>query len=249
MFKATISEVDVFRDSVVAIGELIDEGVFKVNKNGMSLLAADRAMVSVVDFKMPATVFEEFKLDKDETLGVNISNFVSVVKRTKPKDKLTFELKGNSLEVRMVNGSSRKFLVPLLDIKEEDIPPIDQLDFKANAKLKVDVLKSGVEDADVVADTIVFHASDGKFVMKAAGDVSSTELMLEKGHDSLLDLKVSGEVNSRYPLDYMKKMIKASKLSEEATLSWAKDYPIRLGFKAVDKVEMNFILAPRVQDD
>jgi proliferating cell nuclear antigen len=249
MFKATISDVDVFKDSIIAIGELIDEGVFKVNKNGLSLLAADRAMVSVVDFKLPATVFEEFKIDKDETLGINISNFVSVIKRAKPKEKLSFELKGNTLEVRMSNGSSRKFVVPLLDIKEEEIPPIDQLAFKANARVKVDILKSGVDDADVVADTIVFHASDGKFRMNAAGDVSSTELMLEKGNESLLDLKVDGDVKSRYPLDYLKKMIKASKLSDEAMLSWSKDYPLKLGFKDVDKVEMNFILAPRVQDD
>lgn len=249
MFKGTISDVNVFKDSITAIGELIDEGVFKLNKNGMSLLAADRAMVSVVDFKLPATVFESYKLEKNQTLGVNISNFVSVIKRVKPKDKLSFELKGNTLEVMMINGSSRRFVVPLLDIKEEDIPPIDQLSFKVNARLKVDVLKSGVEDADVVADTIIFEASKDKMVMKASGDVSSAELSLKKGDESLLKFKVDEEVKSRYPLDYLKKMVKASKLSDEASISWSKDYPLKLGFKDVDKVEMNFILAPRVQDD
>ena len=121
MFKATIADVAVFRDSIIAIAELIDEGIFKITKNGMSLLAADRAMVSVVDFKLPATVFEEYKVEKDQTLGVNISNFVSVIKRAKPEDKLTFELKGNTLEVRMLNGGARKFVVPLLDIKGEEI--------------------------------------------------------------------------------------------------------------------------------
>ncbi|OGI15682.1 proliferating cell nuclear antigen (pcna) [Candidatus Micrarchaeota archaeon RBG_16_49_10] len=249
MFKATIADVAVFRDSIIAIAELIDEGIFKITKNGMSLLAADRAMVSVVDFKLPATVFEEYKVEKDQTLGVNISNFVSVIKRAKPEDKLTFELKGNTLEVRMLNGGARKFVVPLLDIKGEEIPPIDQLAFKAKVKVKVDVLKSGVEDANVVADTIVFHANDGTFRMNAAGDISSTELVLEKGNDSLISLEVDGDVKARYPLDYLRKMIKASKLSDEATISWAKDYPLKLGFKDVDKVEMNFILAPRVQDD
>ena len=60
VFKAVISDVNLIKDSISTISELIDEGVFKIDKNGLSLIAADRAMVAVVDFKLPATVFDEF---------------------------------------------------------------------------------------------------------------------------------------------------------------------------------------------
>ena len=42
MFKALMSNSSIFVDSITTIGELIDEGVFKINKNGMTLIAADR---------------------------------------------------------------------------------------------------------------------------------------------------------------------------------------------------------------
>ncbi len=249
MFKAMMSKTDVFKDSITTIGELIDEGIFKIDKNGMTLIAADRAMVAVVDFKLPPTVFDEFKVEGEQNLAINISNLVSVLKRLKPKDKLLMELKDNKLEIIMKNSSSRKFTVPLLDISQEEIPPINELDFKAKIKVKTDVLKSGIEDADVAGDSVIFDANNEKFSMRASGDITSTELSLEKGNKSLTGLNVTGAVVSRYPLEYLKKMIKASKLADETSLKWAKDYPMRLDFSSLDKVSLGFVLAPRVTED
>ncbi len=244
-----MSDSGLLKDSISTIGELIDEGIFKVNKNALSLVAADRAMVAVVDFKLPATVFDKFDIDKEQDIAINITNLVSVLKRVGSNEKVELNLKENKLEILMTNSSKRKFTVPLLDISKEEIPPIDQLEFTAKAKIKADILKSGVEDADVVSDSVVLEASSNSFNMKATGDISSTELTLEKGNEALLDLGVTGVVKSRYPLEYLKKMIKASKLTNEISLRWSKDYPMRMDFTSVDKVSMGFILAPRVSED
>ena len=93
MFKAVMADSSLFRDSISTIGELIDEGIFKVDKNGLSLIAADRAMVAVIDFKLPATIFDKFEVDKEQNIAVNITNFVSVLKRVVPNEKLELELK------------------------------------------------------------------------------------------------------------------------------------------------------------
>jgi len=249
MFKSTISDCNILKDSISTIGELIDEGIFKINKNGLSLLAADRAMVALVDFKMPATIFDEFNVDEEQNIGINISSLVSVLKRIKPKDKLSMEVKDNKLELTMKNGSTRRFVVPLLDISQDELPSTEKLDFKAKIKVNTDTLKNGIEDADIIGDSVVFEATNSKFGMKAAGDINSAELVLEKGNKQLLDLSVEGHIRSRYPLDYLKKIIKAGKIAKETSLKWSKDYPMQVGFKDIDKFEMNFILAPRVQED
>ena len=249
MFKAVLSDSNLFRDSISTIGELIDEGIFKVNKNGLSLIAADRAMVAVIDFKLPATIFEKFEVDKDQNIAVNMTNLVSVLKRAAPNEKLELELKDNKLEILMKNSSTRKFTVPLLDISQEEIPPINQLEFNAKARIKADILKSGIDDADIVSDSIIFEATKDSFNMSASGDISSAELTLEKGNDALLDLNVTGIVKARYPLDYLKKMIKASKLADDINIRWSKDYPMRMDFSSVDKVSLGFVLAPRVSEE
>jgi len=227
VFKAVMADSSILKDSISTIGELIDEGIFKVDKNGLGLIAADRAMVAVIDFKLPATMFDEFKVDKEQNIAVNMTNLVSVLKRISANEKLEMELKDNRLEITMKNSSVRKFTVPLLDINQEEIPPINQLNFKAKAKIKSDILKSGIEDADIVGDSVVLEATKTGFAMRATGDITSTELMLEKGNEALLDLNITGEpVKARYPLDYLKKMIKAAKLSNDINIRWAKDYPM-----------------------
>lgn len=249
MFKATIADANLLKESISTVGELIDEGIFKVNKNGIFLTAADRAMVAVVDLKLPATLFNDFSVDNEENIGINITNFVNILKRLKSGDILELELKDNKLHVTMKNTSSRKFVLPLIDISSEQVPPIDQLEFKAKIKMKSNVLKNGIEDADIVSDSVVFTSGVDAFGLKADGDISTSEFLLKKGDKSLLELSSSAEVKSRYPLEYLKKMFKASKISDDVKIQWSKDYPMKIDFINVDKFSLSFVLAPRVQED
>jgi len=249
MFKATLSNVSLLRDSISSIAELIDEGIFKITKEGIGLIAADRAMVAVVDFKILSSVFEKYDIDKEHSVGLNIGNLLSVIKRAGAGDKLTLNLQDAKLEIVIQNSSRRRFVIPLLDISEEEIPPIDQLEFTAKAELKPEIIESGIADAEVVSDAILFEASSSKFGMRAEGDISSAQLELEKGNEALVRLMSGGEIKARYPLDYLKKMIKAAKIAESVNLEWGQDYPMKLGFKATDKVSLTFILAPRVIEE
>ena len=101
------------------------------------------------------------------------------------------------------NSSKRSFTLPLLEISEEEVPNIEQLEFKARVKMKPEVLQSGIEDASVVTDSVVLEATPSVFVMRAEGDVTSARLELEKGSESLLELEVKEEIKARYPLDYL----------------------------------------------
>jgi proliferating cell nuclear antigen len=249
MFKSRLTDPSLFINSIATIGELIDEGIFKLGKDGISFIAADRAMVAVVDFKISSTAFEKYELDAEQSIGLNVTNFLSVLKRCGSGDKLSLSLQDNKLEVLIENSSKRRFVVPLLDLSKEEVPPIDQLEFTAKAIIKPDVIQSGIEDAEIIADAVLFETSGNKFIMKAEGDVSKAELELERGDEALIDLKADGEIRSRYPLGYLKKMIKASKIADSVSIQFGQDYPMKLEFKAGDKASLTMILAPRVSEE
>jgi proliferating cell nuclear antigen len=246
VFKALLTEPELLTSTISSIAEIIDEGVFKITKQGMSLIAADRAMVAVVDFNIFSKAFESYELDKEQTIGLNIGNFLSVLKRARPSDKLTFILQEGKLQIIIKNSSTRRFYVPLLDLKEEEVPPIEQLEFSTKVELKPEVLESGIADAEIITDSVLFEASEGGFKMIAEGDINKSELELEKSSEALIGLETKGEVKARYPLDYLKKMIKAAKIADSITIKFGKDYPMMLTFEAIDKLSLKFILAPRV---
>lgn len=247
-FKATLSEPDLLIDSLSSIAEIIDEAVFKITPAGISLVAADRAMVAVADFHLAKSAFESFEVDSDQSIGLNMSNLLSVLKRASGKDKLSLNLMGNKLQIEMTNGGSRKFVVPLIDVTQEEIPQIEQLQFSVKAELHPDILQSGVEDAEIVSDSVTFHATPDKFIMKSEGDVSSAELEVQSGNPQLLSLQSGSEAKAKYPIDYLKKMIKAARIADSVTVQFGQDYPMKISFKSGDKASLQFILAPRMTD-
>ena len=249
MFKATLKEVGLLRDSIATIGELIDEGIFKIEKDGISMIAADRAMVAVVDFKILSKAFEKYDIDKEQSIGMSVGNLLSVLKRAGAGDKISFNLQDAKLEIVLENSSRRRFVIPLLDLSQEEVPPIDQLEFTAKAQINPEIIESGIADAEVVADSVLFEGNDGKFGMRAEGDVSSAHLELERGNEALMELKTDGETKARYPLSYLRKMLKAAKIADSVTIEWGQDYPMKLKFKAADKVNLEMILAPRVVEE
>jgi proliferating cell nuclear antigen len=249
MFKIVLSDVDLLRNTIPIIAEIIDEGVFKVDKNGISLLAPDRTMVSVVDFRLPATAFEKYNVEAEASLGLNLANLVNVIKRIKGQDHVTLELAKDNTRLKVtVEGNGRRvFEIPLLDIKDEK-PPIDQLTFPGRIELESSIMEDGIADAEIVGDSVIFEASPEIFRIYSRGDVSSAELEMNKKDAGMLKLHATGNIKARYPLEYLKKMVKASRLSKQTVLEFGNDYPMRLEFKAVDKAHLSFILAPRVEE-
>jgi len=250
MFSATLSDVKVFRDSIDAIAQIIDEGVIKFKPEGLEMLAADRAMVVVVDFKLSANAFENYSCDAPAAVGLNLLNLLTILKRAGNADKLSLKLNNtdNRLELTLAGESTRKFAVPLLELNSEDVPNITQFAFTANAELSTDVLSNGIDDADVIADSLMIELAPGKVKMWAEGDSSKTELNLESGSVALSSVDAKEAVKARYPLEYLKKIMKAGKLAEKATLKMGNDYPMRMDFSG-DKAKIGFVLAPRVSEE
>lgn len=246
-FKAVLDNPDLLRDTINTVSTLLNEGVFKVTKTGIELKSMDSANVSMVDMKLLASAFKEFDVDSETEMGLNISDLTSVLKRAKADDILTLELKESLLEIRLKGGTKRSFDIPLLDIKQEVKTP--NLEFTANLKLKASVIEDGINDAEIISDAVTFEADEGTFTMRAVSENRRSELKLEKGGDALLEINTKGHVKSMFPIDYLKKMIKGSKLSPECMLYLGNDYPMKLEFRVIDKLQLSFILAPRIESE
>ena len=90
-------------------------------------------------------------------------------------------------------------------------------------------------------------ADKNSFSIEALGSLTTAKIDLS--NDSRTKINTEEKATSRYSIEYLKKMIKTSKLAENVTIQFSKDYPLKLSYKILDKMLMEFILAPRVQND
>ena len=250
MFKAVTKDPRLLRDSIDTISQLIDDGLFKLRRDGIELSAADRATVSFVDFKLKSSAFDEYQCDVNTNIGLNLLNFLTVLKRANVNDKLTLNLdeKENKFEIILEGDSKRKFAIPLIELRKEEVPQVNKLDFTADAEVRADVIEQGINDADIIADSIIIELSDNNLRMFASGNSSKSELKLFKGTDALTKLNAKEMVSSRYSIDYLKKMIKGSKISDKVKIMLGKDFPLRMNFEGKD-ASLSIVLAPRVSEE
>lgn len=247
MFTAKLDDAALLRESIATISELIDETEVHIKNNGIHLIAADRAVVAVVDFFLSSTAFKEYNYQQDEKIGINLLSLLQIMRRAGPGDSVDIKLENNKLEIMIKGNSTRKFVLPLIDVSREETPPMDKLDFKTSLSIDSEILNSGIEDAELITDSIVFSVNNDQLTMKSESDSSSTQLDLQTSA-GLKIIKIDSPVRARYSLDYLKKIFKARKLAQNANISMSTDYPMKAEFEIPEKMKLSFILAPRVEE-
>ena len=232
----------IFSDIISIISELVLEVRLKINKNGLSITAIDPANVAMIIFKMPAKIFSELEVDKEEILGVGLDSLKSVLRRIKLGSVLTITREDNELKLTIYDKIKREFNLALIDIENEE-KPVPNLEFLSKIEMNsLDFLES-IEDCAVVADSCYFSSETDSFIIKAKGSLNSFNASFSD------EVNIHAEkASSKYSLEYLQKMAKATKLTDKVVINFSTDYPLRLDF-INPLIELNFILAPRVETE
>ncbi len=242
--KVTLQDVDIFKSVVDTVSSFINEGTFEFTKDGIKLMAMDPASIAMVILKILPSMFLEYEVN-NEKITLPMSDFSKVIKRAKASERISFEIADNRFVVTIEGNYKRKFYLPIIEA-EMNVTKEPSLSFNAKVKMDSEVLDNAIKDAKMITDNIVIEAKKDELKITAAGTNSKTELILTKDSPSLISLDVKEECKSKYSLDYLERILKATKISRELLMQFSNEYPMRIDFTNVDKLSLAFILAPRM---
>src|SRR3989344_9209235 len=166
--KLTLAEPKLFKEPIMVISELVNEVVFKMDREKLELIAMDPANVAMVVYKLLGNVFVEYDINKEVEMAVNLDNLKQVLRRAKPADTLTLELLESKLKISLKSSSTRVFTLSLINMQEEK-QKIPELDFKCKIEMPSSFFDEAIEDMDVVSDSVAFEVQDDTFNIQAAG--------------------------------------------------------------------------------
>jgi len=232
-----------FSEVISIISDMVLEVRMKVSKEGMSIIAIDPANVGMISFKLPASAFSELDVENEEILGISLDSLKAVLRRIKAGSILTIEKQENELKIVINDKIKREFSLALIEIEGEE-KEIPVLDFVSKIEISSVDFSEAVEDCSVVADSCSFISESNKFVMNAKGSLNSFKSEFSSDEVNI----EAGEASSKYSLEYLQKMIKATKLTDKTIINFSSDYPLKLEFNT-PLLELSFILAPRVESD
>ncbi len=248
MMRLTLAEPNYLKDSVSIISELVNEASFKVKANSLELIAMDPANVAMVVFKLLSSAFTEYKVDQETDLSINLTNLKQILRRSKSSDSLTMEIEEDKLKITLEGSSKRTFFLPIIDIEEKE-QRVPDLHFPITVKTKASIFNDAIDDVDVVAESVSLVVEPKTMYVLAEGDLSKAKVEIPSKGDTIIVSDTPDKIKAKYSIEYLKKMMAASKLSDDVTIQFNKDYPLKLEYKSVDKVFLSFILAPRVEND
>ena len=246
--KLTLAEPKYLKDSISIISDLVSEAKFKITQDAMELVAMDPANVAMIVFKLLSSCFTEYDVPKETELSIDLGNFKQILRRAGANDMLSMEMADSKLKLQLKGKTTRTFSLPLIESEEKE-QKVPELSFPTTVKTSSSLFNNAIEDVDIVAESVTFSADKKTFTIEGESDLSNARVDIPANEETEISTETDDKVKAKYSVEYLKKIMDASKLSDKVTIQFNKDYPLKLDYVVIDKLQISFILAPRVEND
>jgi len=247
MFSAKLAEPRLLVSITSILSDFITEASFSFQKEGIKLLALDPANIAMVVLNILPSAFVEYKVEQPTDITINLDALKQVVKRAKPTDSISLSLEKNRLKVTISSKSTKNFFIPLLERegKERKVP---SLEFMSTIELDATEFRDYIDDVAIASDAVTFESNKNVFTISAGDIGSKVQIELTKGSDPLIQIASADSVRATYSVEYLKKMARAASIAETVAVQFSNDYPLKLDFRSLNKAQISFILAPRIEN-
>ena len=247
--RFVLAEPRLLKDSVGIISDLVSDVKIKFDSDKLEIIAMDPANVAMIIFKLLSSSFVEYEVVGEESIVVSLDNLKQVLSRSKPSDSVIFELneETNKLRIELKGETNRHFNLALLETQEKD-QKVPNLDFSGNIELNTAVFNDAIDDMDIISDSIILKLSKENLVMESVGNTSDAKVHLNVREGGSIVCK-GDDIRAKYSIEYLKKIAKGGRLANSVSLHFGQDYPLQIGYKIKDKLQLTTILAPRVSND
>jgi proliferating cell nuclear antigen len=232
---------------VEAIVSLVDEGIFSISKEGISLRAMDPSGISMISFFIPSKAFSKYEIEKTVEIGLNIDNLSKIMSTTREDEAIVLKDVDGKLSLEFVGAKNRRrYRLHLIDVrKKDDKEP--KVEFDANVEIASDHLKNALKDASLISSYITLKAGKSHFTISAKGDSGDLEELNELDGNMIKKLDAGKEADAVFNLEFLENMVRSSPMGNAIKLSIKSDQPLRMTYNIGDAA-VTYYLAPYVEE-
>lgn len=244
MFKITIAEIESFKKQVKLIKELATEIDFVINDQGLSFRTYDTANVCVIDFQYFTSAFTVFEHDQDDKFGISVDKLNKILKIAPKDSMLELSKKSSKLIIKIIGSTVRKYMIPIMDPSDK-VFEMPHLTYDVKLSLDSGLFKEEITAISIIADSVVFKSNPEELELIGEGD--SGDSVKTKFKETSYDL--DGYAESKYSIEYLQIISESSGFADDVKLQFSQETPISLIYEKREKFKVEFILAPRVDNE
>lgn len=267
MFQAKLSEGILLKKLIESIKDLVTDINLDITSTGISLQAMDSSHVALVTLNLSSEGFEEYRCDKQMTLGVSVANLSKIMKCGGNDDSITLsaEEDPSSLNIKFENSSKKnifkffieqkkqsEFNLSLITIDSEHLG-IPETQYSAMVTMSSSEFTRICRELYSLNETVNIETTKTSIKFGVNGENVGGSIKIEANDSSNLDeqtiIQVEESVNLAFALRYLNMFTKASTLSQQVSLYLSVEFPLMVEYKLQQLGVLKFYLAPRISDD
>jgi len=265
MFECLLNQGELFKKIVASIQDLVQEGNFVCDDNHMSFQGMDSSHVSLVSVSLRKEGFEEYRCDREVTLGINFSSLGKVLKCMGTDDTLSVRADEESDSAMFVFEAPSQERVSNFELKLMDIDT-DQLgipdtQYQCVIKIPSTQFQRICRDLGAIGDTVTISATKEGVKFSVAGDIGSGDMTLKQTQSQNADendedneeeqvlIQLEEPVQQTFALRYLTSFTKATALSKSVTISMGAEVPLVTEYEIDDLGFVRYYLAPKIDDE
>jgi len=263
MFEARLLQGVILKKIMDSIKDLVTEANFDCSSTGITLQAMDSSHVSLVALFLRAEGFQQYRCDRNISLGISLASMSKVLKCAGNDDIITLKAEDSGDSVSFMFESPKQtrmshFALKLMDIDSEHLG-IPDTEYKCVIKMSAGEFQRICREMSIIGDTVKISASKEGVKFTVTGDMGSGSIMCKQNasidddeKEDTVQIKLEDEVSLTFALRYLNFFAKATPLSDTVTLKMSEDVPLVVEYKIGEDSDMGYIrfyLAPKISDE
>ncbi|OQV16446.1 Proliferating cell nuclear antigen [Hypsibius exemplaris] len=257
IFEVKMAQASVLKKVIDAIKDLLGDSSWDCTNSGMSLQAMDSAHVALVNVLLRSEGFENYRCNRNVTLGISLGSLTKVLKCAGNDDELTIrhDDKTNVVTFGFTNDESERYAefdLKLMNLDSESLA-IPEIEYDCVVKMPSTEFRRVVQDLAQFGDSIDIVCAKTNVLFEATGDIGKGQIRLSERSSKKSDQDVTIEmiepVRLTFALKYLNMFTKATPISDVVQLALSNNHPLCLEYPIPEVGRVRFYLAPKINEE
>ena len=256
---SVVIRAEVLQQVVDQLLTVVDEAIFRLGYDGLSVMAVDPANVAMVEIEVEPGAFESVG-DGMFPIGLNLQKLDDYIDGASGDDSISLTFQPETLSVEIEHTNVEVEMAGINTDMMRDEPDIPDLDLDSEFTADAGVVTEAIENSDLVSDHVELESAvdDGKLVIRGHGDTDDIKTVL--GPDEMSEANFASDAVALYSVPYLTGgSTQGSKYSgllkpvSSGTDLWGRvseNTPMKMGYEFADSFgNVTMMLAPRIQSN
>ena len=237
----------IFRDMLETILPIREETKLRFAKEGLCSKITDYGNIALVDVSLPNGLFNDYFLDEDVEVGLNVKNLLLYTKLGNPDDNIKIEITDrfkmllNNFEIDM------DILDPTYMASASNIPD----EFECKCLVDIEEIRKIARAANQIRnDTLIFELDNLHENLTISTKSEEESIKVETYVIDTSDKKSTHNLKSAYPVDFILSITNTlyNLGMHEIEMGFGNEFPMRLSSPLHETGKVVYYIAPRIID-